>query len=335
MSRARIFIAYAKEDWELRAELERQLAYLEVDGLVEVFFDGLVEPGANWGAVLQEQIRKADIVLFLLSSALIASNYVMNHEVPPAFARHEKGEAVVIPILIRDTGLPAIFADHQYLKSHDGLAVAASSHPDTAWRTVAEGIATKVRIINSRAAAREAGFSTLMLQELKQVLPKRLKASNSVWLCSRTGMGWNRDFPDGIQALVACPEVRFLFLDPEGETFRLDSLLRWKPVDEKGFTTTREGRKSEAEKLYNDLWTKGHAVRVTDVLLPASFWAIESPGSETPASAYIEVPVWKSEHGGNLYIEADGSDRYVKAYRQVFHDLWGQARPWRTEAEAA
>lgn len=327
MSQARIFMAYSRTDQTFRDELRSHLAYLEDAG--EVFYDGLIEAGDPWDAVLQDQIRRADIVIFLLSATMIASKYVMQHEVPPAVTRHGKGEAVVIPILIRDTGVPRVFAKIHHLASYDGQAISLSPDRDKAWKSVVEKIEKKVVIINARTTARAAGFSTLMLEQLLMVLTKRLESPNSVWLCSRTGMGWNRDFGEGIRQLsTRCPQVRLLFLDPDGETFRLDSLLRWKGVRQPGFVTEPAERKEKAKKRYSMLVRQGHAVRVLDVMLPTTFWAIGTDGSTAPTSAFISIPVWESEHGDNLYIEADGSDGHVAAYRQVFESFWNQAKDW-------
>lgn len=327
MSKARIFIAYSRKDQELRNELRSQLAYL--DDAVDVFYDGLIEPGDPWNAILQKQIRHADIVIFLLSGDMVLSEYVMKKEAPPAFERHEKGEAIVIPVLVRDTNPPPIFANSQYLRNHDGGAVSSCIDRDKAWKNIANAIEKKVRKVNARKTARAAGFNTLMLKQVLHLLPKRLVNTNAVWLCSRTGMGWNRDFGEGFRELSSCPEVRFLFLDPDGETFNFDSLLRWKGVHKPGFVVEPAERKEKAKDLYSMLVRLGYNVRVLDVMLPAAFWALGKDGSKIPTNAFIEVPVWESEHGDNLYIEADGTDGYVAAYRQVFENFWNQAKIWR------
>ncbi|WP_133511185.1 toll/interleukin-1 receptor domain-containing protein [Candidatus Thiosymbion oneisti] len=337
MSKVRVFIAYASKDKAYRKALQKQLAYLKHDGLIEVFFDGMIEPPEKWGVILKRKIQEAEVVLFLLSADLIDSNYVMNVEAPAAIDRYEKGECLVIPILVRDTNLPEVFSSRQYLRSHDGTAVASSTDQDRAWQHIAGKIETEVKLIAKREASREAGFSTLLLQELRLVLPGRLEKSSIVCLCSRTGIGWYRDFQAEIETLSdsksSRPEVRFLFLDPDSETFKLDSLLSWDPIEytDSIMVRTPYKRTEKAKGLYSELQGRGHEVRVTNVLLPTAFWTIGTNQSKKLETAYIEVPVWKSRHGGNLYIEANSAgttDKYVKAYSGVFNALWRDAKKW-------
>jgi len=334
MHRARIFIAYAKQDQTLFEELRSQLKSLEIDGTVDVFFDGLIEHNQRWDVVLQNHLREADIVLFLLSPDFFASDYVMQEEVPPAMLRHDASKAVVVPILIRDCMLPAMFSERNCLMSHDNKAIASGdkSYRDKEWRTVAEKVAKVAVTVNARSAAREAGMSTLSLKEVKTVLERQLQDASSVCLCSRTGMGWNQDLRRAIRNLsepgkhASC--VHFLFLDPDGDVFKLDSSIHYNPAQFPDPAYSTEERREKARAFYYGLRRRGHQVRVTNVFLPQAFWAIAHDGSARPNNAYIEVPVWPSHHGGNLYIEAEGTNDHVMAYTQVFIGLWNQAKEW-------
>ncbi|HRF10924.1 MAG TPA: toll/interleukin-1 receptor domain-containing protein [Candidatus Accumulibacter phosphatis] len=342
MCRARVFIAYARNDSVLREQLRTHLAYLVRDKQVDIFFDGLIKPGEPWDAVLKNQITTADVVLFLLSPDLIASDYVMNEELPAALERQKSGKAVIVPILTREGGLPIVFRESDYLQSHDCKAVASSDNRDKAWQTVTKGIEEQVTIVNARNAAREAGILTLSLEEVKVVLGNRLNDSSSVCLCSRTGMGWEQDLRAAICALSKNPDkasmARFLLLDQDGDIFQFDSAIHWEP--DSNLTDnpaqffhaayTPDQRKQAAKMFYNDLHNRGHRVRVTNVFLPQAFWAIATDGSAIPNNVLIEVPVWRSRHGGNLYIEATGKNKHVMAYAAIFDDLWAQAIDWPT-----
>lgn len=75
-----------------------------------------------------------------MSADSIASGYCYDKEMKRALERHEGGEAVVIPVVVRDVNWKsAPFAKLQALPK-DGKAVALWEDRDPAWRNVSEGI---------------------------------------------------------------------------------------------------------------------------------------------------------------------------------------------------
>lgn len=347
MERARVFVAYAREDQELRGELIRHLESLRLDGEVEIFFDGLIEIGTPWDTAIQHQIRTANVVVFLVTPDLIASAYVMQRELPVALQRKKDGEADFVPVCVRAVRLPALLADVQFAASPDGRPVADWPVParDNAWRHVAEQIARCVKLVNASTSARAAGLVTLRLEQVKKLLATQLPMASRFSLCTRTGLGWRKDLGREMLGTPASTPLdpaesshekrarkgRFLFLDPEGKVFKMDSEIAWEP-QQSGFVAvarTHQERKELATKWFEKLIAAGYQVRVSDVILPFVFWAVDDGrGEEKQTHAYIEVPVWKSRYGGNLYVEATGHDRHVDVYRQMFEDLWQNGRQW-------
>jgi hypothetical protein len=93
-------------------------------------------------------VQTAHIVLLLVSADFLASNYCYDIEVTRAMARHEAGEARVIPIILRPVDWQsAPFGQLQALPK-DGRPVRSWPDPDEAFldialgiRSVAEGLA--------------------------------------------------------------------------------------------------------------------------------------------------------------------------------------------------
>ena len=72
-------------------------------------------------------------------------------EMKRALEREKKGEARVIPVIVRDVNLKgAPFADLQYLPK-DGRAVTKWTNKDSAWRNVSEGIERVVEEIRKKS----------------------------------------------------------------------------------------------------------------------------------------------------------------------------------------
>ena len=107
---------------------------------------------------IDDELERADIVFLLVSADFLASDYCYEIEMDRAMARHEAGEARVIPVIVRDVSWrSAPFGKMQALPK-DGKAVTTWG-PDRyarapAWRNVAEGIERVAKELRQAKAAR-------------------------------------------------------------------------------------------------------------------------------------------------------------------------------------
>ena len=98
-----IFIAYSRADISYCEELRKHLKILELSGEVnEVWYDGLIEVGSDWSNSIKDAMKKADIILLLISSDFIASEFCYQVEMKKAIELHEQKATVVVPVILRD-----------------------------------------------------------------------------------------------------------------------------------------------------------------------------------------------------------------------------------------
>ncbi len=97
----KLFYAYAREDAALREKLESHLKLLERRGLLTSFHDRLIVPGTPWESAIDQALEEADVVLLLVSSDFIASDYGFGVELKKAMDRHAEGKTRVVPVLLR------------------------------------------------------------------------------------------------------------------------------------------------------------------------------------------------------------------------------------------
>jgi hypothetical protein len=96
-----VFCSYSQRDEKLRAQVATGLAGLVRDGLLrEAWYDRKTIAGENWAKEIHKNLEESDIILFLVSSNFIDSDYCMGIEVVRAIARHKTGDARVIPIIL-------------------------------------------------------------------------------------------------------------------------------------------------------------------------------------------------------------------------------------------
>src|SRR5260370_23665730 len=96
-----VFLCYAREDELLRRELEKQLMILRREGLIDVWYDREIIAGTEWRQEIENRLNSAQIILLLVSSDFLASDYCYDVEMMRALERHRREEALVIPIILR------------------------------------------------------------------------------------------------------------------------------------------------------------------------------------------------------------------------------------------
>jgi len=146
----RLFYSYSHKDESLRNELETHLKLLERQGYIRPWHDRRIEAGDDFKDKIDENLKAANIILLLVSADFIASKYCYEIEMECALERERKGEARVIPVIVRDLNWPIAPFAHLQALPKDGKAVMLWPDRDTAWRNVSEGIERVVEGIRKK-----------------------------------------------------------------------------------------------------------------------------------------------------------------------------------------
>lgn len=173
----KIFIAYARKDGEFLETLRAHMAPLIRSGRVQVWFDGLIEPGAVWDDTIKHNLHSAEIILLLISANSLSSDYFYGKEVADAMERHRAGTARVIPFILRsclwqETELGTLQALPQ-----DGVPVEKWTHEDDAYENTLQHIN---RIVSEIELRRQEADNAIQRSRVEQepeasetVLPKQ------------------------------------------------------------------------------------------------------------------------------------------------------------------
>lgn len=142
-----LFVVYAPEDELLKEKLVEHLSILRHQGLISVFDEGNINAGEDWQQRKTDLLNNAHLILLLISSDLLASDNLYNEEVVKSLQRHNKGEACVVPVLLRDcVWKTSVFANLKALPKN-GYAVTDTKNwqsVDAAFKDVALGISKLV-----------------------------------------------------------------------------------------------------------------------------------------------------------------------------------------------
>src|SRR5438045_3947187 len=102
----KIFISFSHKDEELRAQLVNHLTSLTKNGIIVCWDDRRMSPGAEWRGQIDDNLETASVILLLVSSDFLTSDYC-RYEMARARELHNAKKARVIPIILR----PVVYQD--------------------------------------------------------------------------------------------------------------------------------------------------------------------------------------------------------------------------------
>lgn len=137
-----IFLCYAHEDELLRRELATYLGGLKRQGFFNVWHDRKIMPGKEWAREIDKHLNTAQIILLLISQYFMDSDYCYLVEMTKALKRHDRGDACVIPVILRPVyWQKAPFGKLQALPTDGKPIIGPGWHSlDYAFFDVADGI---------------------------------------------------------------------------------------------------------------------------------------------------------------------------------------------------
>jgi TIR domain/inactive STAND len=206
----RLFYSYSHRDERLARQFDSQIRALQLQGLVETWYDRQIAPGDDWATEIEENLRAANIILLLLSSDFISSGYCIEKEMRVAMQRHAAGEAKVIPIILRFCDWQDVPFDGAGVgRLGDLQALPKDTKPVAQWRSRDEAFLNVVQGI--KRIIREAGAT----------VPPTSRARPAVAEPSAS-----RTLPAGAQHVPRLPELLPYLCDRSAQESRLAAALR-------------------------------------------------------------------------------------------------------------
>ena len=158
-----VFICYSHLDELLKEKLEAHLITLKRLGLISSWNDRKLVPGQNWETELDKYFLDSDIILLLISSDFIASEYCYNIEMKKAIEFHDANKKVVIPIILRECdweGTP--FEKIQGLPKDMKPIVSRHWHTaDEAFLNTIQGVKKQIKDFQSKKTISQTKIETI------------------------------------------------------------------------------------------------------------------------------------------------------------------------------
>ncbi len=140
-----LFFSYSHRDEVLRDELDRHLSILKRKGVINSWHDRRINAGAEIDNEISHNLKNADIILLLVSSDFLASDYCYDREMEYAMQMHNKNEAVVIPVILRPCDWHETLFGSLMATPNDGKPVTKFASYDEAFLEITNSIKAVVK----------------------------------------------------------------------------------------------------------------------------------------------------------------------------------------------
>ncbi|HEU0087651.1 MAG TPA: DUF4062 domain-containing protein [Pseudonocardiaceae bacterium] len=109
--RTRIFISYSHHDRDWCDRLRVHLRPIERDGKVDLWDDTRIAAGQIWRDEIDAALDSAVVAVLLISPDFLASDFIMDNELPPLLTAAENRGCTILPLLVR----PSLFTERPEL----------------------------------------------------------------------------------------------------------------------------------------------------------------------------------------------------------------------------
>jgi hypothetical protein len=113
LARRRVFVSYSHRDAEWLQQLHAHLRPFERAGLIDSWDDKRLHPGDAWEEQIGQALASARVAVLLVSPHFLASDFIMDRELPILLNAAQRGETTLLPVVLspcRYSAIPGLSA---------------------------------------------------------------------------------------------------------------------------------------------------------------------------------------------------------------------------------
>ncbi|MEP0262366.1 caspase family protein [Dokdonia sp.] len=96
----KVFISYSHKDQKWLERIQIHLKPAIREGIVEIWDDTKIESGQNWKSKIDDALKTSNIAILLISADFLASDFIVENELPPLLSSAQNKGTVILPIIV-------------------------------------------------------------------------------------------------------------------------------------------------------------------------------------------------------------------------------------------
>ena len=95
-----VFVSYSHRDVTYLDRVITHLSQFEKQGLIELWADTKLRVGSQWRNELRSAIDRAGVAILLISADFLASDFIIDNELPPLLHRARSKGVLIMPVIV-------------------------------------------------------------------------------------------------------------------------------------------------------------------------------------------------------------------------------------------
>jgi hypothetical protein len=96
-----VFVSYSHADIDYLNRLKVHLRPFEKNGLIDLWEDTKIKAGERWKEKIERALEKSAIAILLISADFLASDFIIDNELPPLLKAAEEQGKVILPVILK------------------------------------------------------------------------------------------------------------------------------------------------------------------------------------------------------------------------------------------
>ena len=112
-----VFVSYSRADAAWLERLRVHLRPVARQHAIDFWDDSRISPGQDWREEIEKALAAARVAILLVSADFLASDFIVNKELPPLLHRASRGGVLVLPVIVG----PCLWSEHEALARYQSV----------------------------------------------------------------------------------------------------------------------------------------------------------------------------------------------------------------------
>jgi hypothetical protein len=112
-----VFVSYSRADAAWLQRLRVHLRPVARQHDIEFWDDSRISPGQDWRDEIEKALAAARVAILLVSADFLASEFIVNNELPPLLHRASRGGVLVLPVIVG----PCLWSEDEDLSRYQSV----------------------------------------------------------------------------------------------------------------------------------------------------------------------------------------------------------------------